>query len=61
MIKLKPCPFCGYKAVDMICVPRTVNFVNCRRCQAVGPNCQTAKAAANLWNECAGRKEKENE
>lgn len=63
MIDLKPCPFCGYDAVNIFSfqVPVYLDryFVHCSKCQATGPNCQTKEAAANLWNECSGRKEKE--
>ena len=54
--KLEPCPWCGPQEdenapVDSMSADSPpLFFVQCWRCNAVGPECATAEEAADKWN-----------
>ncbi len=51
MIKLKPCPFCGSKMIDVLDY-KLFWMSSCRNCNAIGPGeHKTADQAARAWNE----------
>jgi Lar family restriction alleviation protein len=49
--KLKPCPFCGSKRLE-ICRGHTWAFVKCLDCKALGPEYMTVNQAVEKWNNC---------
>lgn len=60
MIKLKPCPFCGSKMIDIyeadILTGKWIS--RCHKCAAYGPGLyRTADQAARAWNKRKGEKE----
>lgn len=59
MIKLKPCPFCGSKMIDVFeadIIPGKW-VTRCHKCTAFGPGIyNTADQAARAWNKRKGEK-----
>ena len=50
-MKLKSCPFCGsINSLAIETVMRESWFINCRRCQAIGPQELRKKDAVVSWN-----------
>lgn len=61
MIKLKPCPFCGCRVLDLV-KPDGIYpaFVMCKSCKATGPVACSSKWSAVLWDSRESE-DKENE
>ena len=50
MAELKPCPFCGSKAVSAIDFVQYKYGVYCINCDACGPMAKTKQRAIDAWN-----------
>ena len=48
--KLKPCPFCGSKHIDITNFGEVMWFIQCDDCNATFPECDTKKEAIEAWN-----------
>lgn len=55
MADLKPCPFCGGKALNFS--GSLVTYVHCRSCRAEGPSKHGDDEAADAWNRRAAKRE----
>lgn len=48
--KIKPCPFCGSKTVDICRTNENACWVRCARCWGEAPSNADRKVAIGLWN-----------
>lgn len=50
MEKIKPCPFCGSKKVDVCRTNENACWIRCGRCGADAPGDPHRKVAISIWN-----------
>lgn len=50
MEKLKPCPFCGSNAVEILPYEDVLYYAECRRCFTTSAVKRTREQAIALWN-----------
>lgn len=48
--KIKPCPFCGSKKVDVCRTNENACWIRCAKCGADAPHDPTRKVAIRNWN-----------
>jgi Lar family restriction alleviation protein len=53
-VELKPCPFCGSPAVQMVSGSPGCHYVRCEGCGATSNDCSRERAIA-LWNRRDGQ------
>ena len=56
MTEINPCPFCGSGDIR-IALTHGDYWVNCGKCWAEGPKCDTESAATAAWNAAVTRAE----
>lgn len=60
MYILKPCPFCGYKGVEILVDENERYFSQCQKCGATAKRGRTKEAAVKEWNRRADSGDKNN-
>lgn len=50
MIEILPCPFCGYRDVEICEVEPGRIAIDCPDCECIGPFADSVEEAAKLWN-----------
>lgn len=50
MEKIKPCPFCGSKKVQVCRTNENACWIRCGRCGADAPSDPLRKVAIRIWN-----------
>lgn len=48
--KLKPCPFCDSKHIDITSYGEVMWFIQCDNCYATFPEFETKEQAIDAWN-----------
>lgn len=68
VLKLLPCPFCGYKEISLITTlvgstkaPDTASRVECDFCEAQTGSCEFEEEAVSIWNKREEWDERNNE
>lgn len=50
MEKIKPCPFCGSKKVEVCRTNENACWIRCWKCGADAPSNRLRKIAISIWN-----------